>query len=126
MHGPHNTRVIVSLSYTNPQIDAARREAISHNLAEIMLFSTFFHEIFMKSVIAKGIAPSFQGAPLSKRERECLVLAAHGQTTQDMAHALGIGERTIQFHFDGIRSKLGAANRQEAVAKAIAMGIIQP
>jgi DNA-binding CsgD family transcriptional regulator len=55
-----------------------------------------------------------------------LVLAAHGQTTQDMAHALGIGERTIQFHFGGIRSKLGAANRQEAVAKAIATGIIQP
>jgi hypothetical protein len=37
-----------------------------------MLFSTF-HEIFMKSVIEKGIAPSFQGAPLSKREREWLV-----------------------------------------------------
>jgi DNA-binding CsgD family transcriptional regulator len=126
IHGPHNTRVIVSLSYTNSQIDDARRNAIARNLAEIMLFGTFFHEIFMKSVIEQGIPPSFQGAPLSARERDCLVLAAHGQTTQDMACALGKSERTIQFHFDGIRSKLGAANRQEAVAKAMAMGIIQP
>src|SRR5205814_7587699 len=125
MHGPHNTRVIISLSYTSPQIDDARRETISRNLAEVMLFNTFFHEIFMKSVIEKGIAPSFQGAPLSKRERDCLILAAHGQTTQDMAYSLGISERTVQFHFDGIRSKLGAANRQEAVAKAIATGVIQ-
>lgn len=88
MHGAHNTRVIVSLSYTSPQIDDARRAAISRNFSDIMLFSTFFHEIFMKSVIEKGIAPSFEGAPLSKRERECLVLAAHGQTTQDMAQRL--------------------------------------
>ena len=43
-----------------------------------------------------------------------------------MAYKLGISERTVQFHFDGIRSKLGAANRQEAIAKAIAAGIIQP
>jgi LuxR family quorum-sensing system transcriptional regulator SolR len=42
-----------------------------------------------------------------------------------MAHKLGISERTVQFHFDGIRSKLGAANRQEAVAKAISAGIIE-
>ena len=126
MHGPHNTRVILSMSYTSPRIDEAGRDAIARELAEIMLFGTFFHEIFMKSIIEKGIPPSFQGAPLSARERDCLVLAAHGHTSLDMAYKLGISERTVQFHFDGIRSKLGAANRQEAIAKAIAAGIIQP
>jgi DNA-binding CsgD family transcriptional regulator len=126
MHGPHNTRVIVSLSYTNPLIDDERRDAIAHNLGEIMLFGTFFHEIFMRSIIEQGIPPSSQGAPLTGRERDCLVLAARGHTSQDMAYKLGISERTVQFHFDGIRSKLGAANRQEAIAKAIAARIIEP
>jgi DNA-binding CsgD family transcriptional regulator len=118
--------VIVSLSYTRPQISDALREAIAANLGEILLFGTFFHEIFMKSIVEQGVPPSFQGAPLSARERDCLDLAARGQTTQDMARVLGISERTVQFHFDGIRSKLGAANRQEAVAKAISAGLIQP
>ena len=125
IHGPHNTRVIVSLSHTTPQLSNAQREAIAANMAEILLFGTFFHEIFMKSIVEQGVPPSIQGAPLSARERDCLVLAARGQTTQDMAHKLGISERTVQFHFDGIRSKLGAGNRQEAVAKAISAGIIQ-
>jgi DNA-binding CsgD family transcriptional regulator len=125
LHGPHNARVVFSLSYKSPQIDDARREAIGQNLPQIMLFGTFFHEIFMKSVVERGLPPSSQGAPLSRRETQCLELAAHGLTTQDIAMRLGLSERTVQFHFDGIRSKLGAANRQEAVAKAVVAGLIQ-
>jgi len=113
LHGPNNTRVIVSLSYTSPRIDDARRGAIASNLAQIMLFGTFFHEIFMKSVVEQGLPSISLGVPLTSREKQCIALAAQGQTTQDMALKLGISERTIQFHFDGIRSKLGAANRQE-------------
>jgi DNA-binding CsgD family transcriptional regulator len=51
-------------------------------------------------------------------------LAAHGLTTGDIALRLNISARTAQFHFDCIRTKLGAATRQEAVAKGIAQGAI--
>ena len=125
MHGPRNARVIIALSNPNPRIDAAQRKTVSQNLGEIVLFGIYFHEIFMKGVVDQGIAPPSQGSPLSARERECLTLAARGQTTKDIALKLGITERTIQFHFDGIRSKLGAANRQEAIARAIADRMIQ-
>jgi DNA-binding CsgD family transcriptional regulator len=75
-------------------------------------------------VIERGIAPASQGAPLSPRELQCLSLAVRGQTTKEMSLKLGISERTIQFHFDSIRSKLGAANRREAIAKAISEAVI--
>jgi LuxR family transcriptional activator of bioluminescence operon len=78
----------------------------------------------MKSVVEQGHAPVSQGAPLSNRERECLALAAQGQTSKDIGVKLGISERTVHFHFDSIRSKLQAVNRQEAVAKAISQGVI--
>ena len=49
------------------------------------MFGHYFHEIFMQSVIEIGAAPRAAGAPLSKRERECLALAAHGMTTDDIS-----------------------------------------
>jgi DNA-binding CsgD family transcriptional regulator len=124
MHGASHTRVIFAVSSATPKIDDQRRRETVEDLGNILLLGTFFHEIFMKSVVEQGLPPPSQGAPLSARETQCLALAAQGKTTQDIASQLGISERTIQFHFDGIRSKLSAANRQEAIAKAMAAKII--
>jgi len=60
---------------------------------------------------------------LVRPEREA-ALAARGLTTEDIGYKLGICTRTVQFHFDSIRSKLAVANRQEAVARAIQDGQI--
>lgn len=124
IHGPRQTRVIFALSHASPRIDEHRRREIEERIGDILLLGTYFHEVFMKGVITQGIPPLLLGAPLTARQKQCLVLAAQGQTTQDIALKLGLSERTIQFHFDGIRAKLGAANRQEAVAKAMAAGVI--
>ena len=113
------TRVIVALKSAVPEIDEPRRLGISRCLGDIVLFAHYFHELFMKSVVRQGAPFRFSGRPLSERERECLTLAARGMTSEDIAFKLGIGSRTVQFHFDSIRSKLAAANRQEAVARAI-------
>jgi two-component system response regulator DesR len=64
-------------------------------------------------------------APLSPCEQECLLLCSGGQTSSDIAIKLGIAERTVHFHFSIIMSKLGAANRHEAVAIAVTTGAIQ-
>jgi LuxR family transcriptional regulator, activator of conjugal transfer of Ti plasmids len=123
-HGPHDSHVLVALNSSIPHIDEVRLQAITRNLPDILMFGHYFHEIFMRSVIEIGTAPRSAGAPLSKRERECLIHAAHGLTTEDIAEKLAITPRTIQFHFDSIRSKLSAANRQEAIARAYQAGII--
>jgi len=118
------TRAIVSLNSAIPYLDEPRRNAIARNLGDMMVFGHYFHELFMKSVVARGVPPRVIGMPLSPREKQCLTLAAHGLTSEDIALKLGIVERTVQFHFDSIRSKLSAANRQEAIAKAISQGMI--
>ena len=124
LHNARYERVLVALNSSRPRIDVGRRSFIASKLGEILLLGTFFHELFTKGVIERGLAPVSRGAALSHRQRECLQLASHGLSTEDIAYKLGITVRTAQFHFDGIRSKLAAANRQEAVAKGIAEGII--
>ena len=123
-HGPHNSHVIVTLDSAIKENDDIRLQSITRNLPDILMFGHYFHEIFMRSLTRLGADPKARGAPLSKRERECLAFAAHGMTTGDIAIKLEIKSRTVQFHFDSIRTKLGAANRQEAIALAVQSGVV--
>jgi ATP/maltotriose-dependent transcriptional regulator MalT len=129
LHAAHQTGVGVALIALNSgerSIGDTRRREITRRLGDILLFGVYFHDLFMKNVIGRGVAPRTQGVPLSEREKQCLTLAARGQTSHDIAFKLEIAERTVQFHFDSIRSKLAAGNRQEAIAKAISLAIIRP
>jgi DNA-binding CsgD family transcriptional regulator len=46
-------------------------------------------------------------------------------TSADIGIKLGIAERTANFHFGNILTKLDALNRHEAIAKGMKRGIIQ-
>ena len=63
---------------------------------------------------------------LSSREREVLTHLAAGQSTADIADALGISATTVRNHIQRILPKLGAHSRLEAVALGIQAGIIAP
>ncbi len=112
-------RMLVNFNSSIPIPNERRQREIGAHLGDIMIFATYFHELFVKAVVARGLPPKSAGAPLSGRERSCLVLAARGLTSDAIAKELGISPRTVQFHFNSIRSKLLAANRQEAIAKAV-------
>lgn len=125
VYAGYPARTLVSLSSVIPVIDDTRRARIAANLGDIVLFGQYFHEVFVKGVIEKGIASQLEGAPLSARQRQCLQLAAHGMTGAEIGFKLGISERTVTFHFANIVSKLGVLNRSEAIAKGIAQGLIR-
>jgi DNA-binding NarL/FixJ family response regulator len=63
---------------------------------------------------------------LNDREVETLTWVARGKTSAEIAKILGLAKRTIDFHIDNARSKLGAATRTEAVMKAADGGLIEP
>jgi DNA-binding NarL/FixJ family response regulator len=62
---------------------------------------------------------------LTARELEVLRLVAQGRANKEVAAALGVTERTVKFHLSAIMSRLGAANRTEAVALAAQHGLIE-
>jgi len=62
--------------------------------------------------------------PLTPRERDVLALLAEGRSNKSIADALGISDQTVKFHVASITGKLGAANRTEAVRRAVRRGLI--
>jgi len=60
-----------------------------------------------------------KSAGLTNRERECLTWAAKGKTNWDISQILLITERTVQYHIQNARKKLGADSRLQAVVLAV-------
>jgi DNA-binding NarL/FixJ family response regulator len=63
---------------------------------------------------------------LNKREIEVLTWVSRGKTSIEIARKLRLAKRTVDFHIDNARTKLGAATRTEAAIRAAASGLIEP
>lgn len=62
--------------------------------------------------------------PLTQREIQVLELLAEGLPNKAIASRLGISDQTVKFHVSSISGKLGAANRTDAVRRAVRRGLI--
>lgn len=63
-------------------------------------------------------------ASLSVREAQCLRWVAVGHADAEIGQILGISPRTVRFHVDSAKLKLGVTTRIQAVAKALREKII--
>ena len=61
---------------------------------------------------------------LSPRETEVLELTAKGKSTSEISWALGISQKSVDFHIEGARRKLQVSNRTHAVARALMLGLL--
>ena len=61
---------------------------------------------------------------LTPREIQVVELLAEGLSNKSIAARLGISDQTVKFHVASISSKLGAANRTDAVRRAVRRGLI--
>src|SRR5271167_875432 len=78
----------------------------------------------LSGVARTGLWP--KALALNDREVEVLTWVARGKTSVEIAQILGLTKRTIDFHIDNARAKLGAATRTEAVIKATTGRLIEP
>jgi DNA-binding NarL/FixJ family response regulator len=62
--------------------------------------------------------------PLTPREVEVLEMLAEGLSNKGIAARLSISDQTVKFHVASICGKLGAANRTDAVRRAVRRGLI--
>ncbi|HEY5172697.1 MAG TPA: response regulator transcription factor [Acidimicrobiia bacterium] len=62
---------------------------------------------------------------LTAREREVLVLLAEGGTNREIAGALCVTLATVKSHLVRIYTKLDAGNRNEALGRAVALGLLR-
>jgi DNA-binding NarL/FixJ family response regulator len=65
-------------------------------------------------------------AMLNDREIEALTWVARGKTSAQIAELIGLSKRTVDFHLDNARIKLGASTRTQAAIKAAIGKLIEP
>ncbi len=95
------------------------------NLAALCCLRDFVLESaggFMKP----GSSQKADDLRISSRELECLKWAAEGKSSWEIGRILSCAEATVNFHFTNIRRKLNSKSRQQAVVKAIKLGLIYP
>ena len=68
---------------------------------------------------AGGVAPR-----LSSREIECLRWAARGKSTFETAAVLAIMRRTVVFHLENAKQKLGVTTTRQAIVEALRQGAL--
>jgi DNA-binding NarL/FixJ family response regulator len=82
---------------------------------------------FVQPLIGRAITANpdeYLVEELTDREMEVIELLAEGLANKQIALELEISEHTVKFHISSIYTKLGAANRTEAVLIGARLGLI--
>ena len=82
----------------------------------VRLMSTYLYQAASRDTDAPVAAVS----PLSRRERQCLELAAQGKSDWVAGRLLNISERTVHNHIESAKRRLGVATRVQAIVHALA------
>ncbi|MCA6110815.1 autoinducer binding domain-containing protein [Bradyrhizobium cenepequi] len=90
----------------------------------LQLIGLYFHTHVSKPPVATADAGSGE-AILSQRERQCLSWAARGKTSAETAVLVGVTPRTIAFHLENARRKVGAVSIAHCVALALRRGLLR-
>jgi DNA-binding NarL/FixJ family response regulator len=62
---------------------------------------------------------------LTAREREVLILLAEGRSNREIANDLSVTLATVKSHLVRIYAKLEAKNRNEALGRAVSLGVLR-
>lgn len=100
--------------------DASARAHVRTYAPQVIALGTLVHDAATRLLVDDPVHA------LTPRERECLLWAAEGCSARVTAERLAITERTVTFHLRNVNAKLGVSSRQQAVARAVSLGILEP
>ena len=81
-------------------------------------------ERVIPNAVAARLAEFPERSDLTERELEVLQLVARGLSNKDMARVIGRTDETVKIHLKNVFTKLGVADRTEAVTVALTRGLI--
>lgn len=103
---------IAAVTFASDLRQPAFQHTIRRNRRVLQLMAISLHcHVRRKLYPAVGV----QGLRLSPRERECLRWAAEGKSRWESGQILGLSPRTVKFHLDNAKAKLGVRTIAQAV-----------
>lgn len=121
LHGSYGEKILFSLASGSK--GSAAQQSVNNAFPYVPSLLAHIHETIRLLLDDPAMIQDIQ---LSLREKECLLWSAEGKTAWEISQILHISERTVVFHLQNASEKLGVVNRQQAVARAISLGIITP
>lgn len=95
--------------------DAVRYKGILEYLVPYLHRVLATGTLLLSSIGSKGLSP---------REITVLLWIKEGKSNWEIAHIIGISERTVRFHVESIFLKLDTSSRTQAVAVAMERGLL--
>jgi LuxR family transcriptional regulator, quorum-sensing system regulator LasR len=122
IHGPSGEFGLLSFA-SDAVPDAAYVRKIMGMLADLALVRdyTFASAVRFCPPVAQEAAPR-----LTPRELEVLNWVMVGKSSWEISKITGCSEATVNFHMGNIRQKFNVNTRQQAVVRAISLGLITP
>lgn len=97
-------------------------DELTRMVADLQLFAVHAQDTALRVLVSPASRPEFPA--LSPRELEVLRWTMDGLSGREIAERLGIGERTVIYHINNAKQKLGCDSRHTAVLKALRLGLI--
>lgn len=126
VHGPNGEFGVLSFASDAP----AGRE-FSRCVAQVMPALALVRDYAFASAIrflgGSNPAASGEAVPrLTRRELEVLNWVMAGKSSWEISKITNCSEATVNFHLANVRQKFNVNTRQQAVVKAISLGLISP
>lgn len=97
-------------------------EELQRLVADLQLFAVHAQDAALRLLVPPAQQP--ERPALTPRELDALRWTMEGKTAWEVGAVLGISERTVVFHVTNAMHKLGCNNKQQAVLKALRLGLI--
>jgi DNA-binding CsgD family transcriptional regulator len=113
--------VIGAVGWGTDQPDVDVRRAFQEHAAALHVLALRFVSACNASMYGD---PQIRAYPLTRREVQCVKLAAAGKTDEEIATILDLAVPTVRFHLKRAGEKLGESGRVRIVHHAAALGFI--
>lgn len=124
MHGAHAEFAILNL-VMNETAAPSSQQKMDEIIADWALIRDYVFESSKKFTHLESHDQA-ETALLTRREIEFLRLATEGKSSWEMSVICKCTEATVNFHFSNIRKKFKVKTRQQAIVKALQLGLTFP
>jgi DNA-binding CsgD family transcriptional regulator len=103
---------------TNNRVFANFRQKldISNQLEETNTFKNKINQFLLETKLPHTILKCKAGdVKLTTREEQCLLQLSQGRTFKEIAYALGLSPRTVEFYYNRLKERSGYQSREELI-----------
>jgi LuxR family quorum-sensing transcriptional regulator LasR len=122
VHGANGEFGVISF-VSDTLADKKFRRELGRFMPELALIRDYVFESSLKFANAAHVD---QAVRLTLRELESLQWAMQGKSSWEISRIMNCAEATVNFHFANARRKFKVSTRQQAIVKAIRLGLINP